>query len=110
MSNKLKRTFLGFWGIGLVYHMLCYMARSSGHWDNDYNIPGFFIAAGSMPWSLPLFEYMVQVFLKDMLGPAVSGRIIRVLVAVGFAINATSIRALMIRVFERVSEHRKELG
>ena len=99
-----------FFGLGLAYHALCYFASSYGHWDNDYNIPGFFIAAGSMPWSLPLFEHEVQVFLKDMLGPAVSGRIISVLVAVGFAINATIIRALMILVFERVSEHRKELG
>ena len=109
MGKKLTRTFLLFFGLGLAYHALCYFARSYGHWDNDYNIPGFFIAAGSMPWSLPLFEHEVQVFLKGMLGPAVSGRFISFLVAVGFAINATIIRALMIFVFERVSEHRKEL-
>lgn len=103
MGNKLKRTFLWFWGIGLAYHMLCYMARSSGHWDNDYNIPGFFIAAGSMPWSLPLFEYVVRVFLKDMLGPVVSGRLFILVATLGFAVNATVVRALMILLFERIS-------
>ena len=58
-------------------------------WNTSSNIPGFFLLAGSYPWSYVVFEYSFE--MKKMLGQADRDLLIVALVTVGFAVNITAV-------------------
>ncbi len=83
----------------LTYYALWYSFRAANlHWDTSWNIPGFILLVGSMPWSLPATNNILE--LTNIVGRYGRDAIIILSVSLGFAINFT----VAIFVFRKLSK------
>jgi hypothetical protein len=56
-------------------------------WHTKYNVPGFLLVGGSLPWSWPFLNYTRE--LGSILGHTARNALTTISVCFGFAINMT---------------------
>jgi hypothetical protein len=62
-------------------------------WKTKYNLPGFLILQASVPWSLPILNYHIQ--LVSLLGSTACNFLFVISMCVGFAVNTTIVITLI---------------
>lgn len=90
------RTFLCVLLVALVYFSL-------SHWRvfqaNNWNIPGFLMLVGAMPWSGWWFDYMNDV--SRSYGWSVRNAVSVVVVPLGFATNCAAVVTGLVWLFRK---------
>ena len=81
----------------LSYYALWYLFRALAiDWHTAWNIPGFALLAGSMPWSLPVTNNMLEI--SKLLGHHGRDAIAILSVSLGFATNLTLLAFIICKV------------
>ena len=74
-------------------------------WKTKYNLPGFLILEASLPWSLPILNYHMQ--LLSLLGSTAYNFLFVIFVCVGFALNTTIVIVLIGKLIRITSGSRR---
>jgi hypothetical protein len=89
ISKKQITIFLAGLFISGSYYLGWYLFKWAGIlWHTKYNIPGFFILCGSLPWSWPF------IYPKFDLGHNVPDILTTIIVCFGFSLNLTILISL----------------
>ena len=87
--------------IAIGYYALWYVFRAfSIEWHTAWNIPGFALLAGSMPWSLPVTSNLGE--LGEWLGHYGRDVLVVFSVSLGFATNLTLLIFTIIKLAEAI--------
>ncbi|QFT12179.1 hypothetical protein FIV04_19800 (plasmid) [Vibrio sp. THAF190c] len=96
------RVFLVSLLIAIGYQAFWYLCRTLGfEWHTVWNLPGFLFVAGSMPWSLPAVNNIIE--LNHWVGHTARHILVLALVCIGFAINITGLFFCVTKIRNLVS-------
>jgi hypothetical protein len=98
ISKRQILIFLAALAIPVGYYLAWYIFKWLGIvWHTKYNLPGFLILGGSLPWSWLSLNYMTK--LGTILGHKSRNIISIISVCLGFAINVTIAISLISKLF-----------